>query len=194
MIHFEREVKDKILIEEMLKLYDHVSVGLNDVDGFPYVVPMNFGYEMKDDKLFVYIHTMKKGHKIDLIKKDNRVCLQWSIFNDFPYHAYKGHRHDYRSVIAKGHIKLIDGEDDYELFKTGYNLLYTCNNREIVPLESRKSIPTMYIGVIECDMKNVTAKSEFPLRKKEDVPFLDVFSVEKDDTPFDISDLIEKNK
>lgn len=52
----------------------------------------------------------------------------------------------------------------------------------------------MYIGVIECHMHDVTAKSEFPLRTVEDVPFLDVYSMEKDDEPFDISDILENKK
>ena len=48
--------------------------------------------------------------------------------------------------------------------------------------------------MIECKMKNVTAKSEFPIRSVADVPFLDVCSSPKDETPFDISDIIAKRK
>lgn len=52
----------------------------------------------------------------------------------------------------------------------------------------------MYIGVIECDFKDISAKAEFPIRGVEDVPFIDVFSLEKDETPFDISDIIALRK
>lgn len=194
MIHYEREVTNPILIDEMLKMFHHVNVGMNGDDGFPYVVPLNYGYEIKDSKLYVYTHFMKRGYKLELLKKDSHVCLEFSAFHDFPDCKYKGHYHDYRSIIAKGIMKLVDGNDDYETFKRGYDLLYTCNNREIKPLEERKAIPPMYIGVIECDMKDVTAKSEFPLRSIEDVPFLDVYSMEPDDELFDISDIINKNK
>lgn len=194
MIHFEREVTNPILIDEMLKIFHHVNVGINDDDGFPYVVPLNYGYEIKNSKLYVYTHFMKRGYKLDLLRKDPKVCLEFSAFHDFPDCKYKGHYHDYRSVIAKGIMTLIDGNDDYETFKRGYDLLYTCNNREIKPLEERKMILPMYIGVVECDMKDVTAKSEFPLRTIEDVPFLDVYSMEVDNEPFDISDIIAKRK
>lgn len=54
MIHFEREVTDPIFIHEMLQLFHHVNVGMIDEDGYPYVVPLNFGYELKDEKLYVY--------------------------------------------------------------------------------------------------------------------------------------------
>ena len=194
MRRYEREVDDPILIHEMLKLFDTVNLGLNDEDGVPYVVPLNFGYEMDEKNLYVYIHCAKKGHKIDLIKKDNRVCLMFSAFHDFPDRQWKKHRHDYRSVIAKGTVELLDGSNDYETFKKGYDLLYLCNNREIVPLESRPVIPPIYIGKITCPMSQVSAKSEFPLRKVEDVPFTNVYDMPDDDTPFDLSDIIAKKK
>ena len=87
-------------------------------------------------------------------------------------------------------MRLVDAKDEYETFRRGYELLYVCNDRPITPLESRKGVPNMYIGKIECDWNDVTAKSEFPLRTREDVPFVNVYEVEEDTTPFDIRDLI----
>ena len=52
MIHYEREVKEPELISAMLDEMDHVHIGMFDEDGYPYVVPLNFGYEIKDNKLF----------------------------------------------------------------------------------------------------------------------------------------------
>lgn len=194
MIHFEREVEDPILINEMLKLFHQVNVGLHDEDGYPYVVPLNYGYEMDEENIYVYTHFMKKGHKLDLMRKDPRVCLAFNTFHDFPDKKYKGHVHDYRSIIAKGIIEIIDGNEDYATFKKGYDLLYTCNNREIKPLEDRPVLPPMYIGKITCSLKNVTAKSEFPLRTIEDVPFMNVYDMPDDTVPFDISDILQKKK
>lgn len=54
MIHFEREVKDPVLIEEMLKMFNIVNVGINGDDGYPYVVPLNFGFEEKDNKFILH--------------------------------------------------------------------------------------------------------------------------------------------
>lgn len=194
MIHFEREVTEVELIEAMLKQFHHVNLGLHDLDGYPYVVPLNFGFEILEDTLYVYTHFMKRGHKLDLMRNDPKVCLAFNMFNDFPDRPYKGHKHDYRSVIAKGELRIVDAKEDLETFKRGYELLYTCNGRKIVPLESRKTMPPMYIGQIVCPMENVTAKSEFPLRKVEDVPFIDVYGVPEDPEPFDISDIIKKRK
>lgn len=194
MNRFEREVLEPELINEMLKLFDTVTIGINDENGYPYVIPLTFGYEMTSTQLIVYIHFAKRGKKLDLFKKDNRVGLAFSEYNDFPDHPYKGHRHDYRSVMAQGNIVVLDYKDDPVTWEKGYNFLYTCNNREIPPLSNRKSIPAMYIGIITCDLKNVTAKSEFPIRTKEDIPFINVYEVEEDNTPFDLSDIIAARK
>ena len=40
MRRFEREVVDYKLIEAMLQEMNIINVGMNDEDGFPYVVPM----------------------------------------------------------------------------------------------------------------------------------------------------------
>ena len=194
MIHFEREVVRTDLIEAILKEIHIANVGMMDEDGYPYIVPMNFGFEINEEKLLIFVHMMKVGKKINLLKKHPRVCVAFNIFNDFPDKKYKGHYHDYRSVIAKGDMKLLESKDDPEHWEKGYNLLYTCNGREIKPLSERNVIPNMYIGMITCDRKNVTAKSEFPLRSIEDVPFMDVYSKENDDTPFDLSDIIAERK
>lgn len=45
MRRFEREVVDHKLIEAMLKEMNIANIGMNDEDGYPYVVPTNFGFE-----------------------------------------------------------------------------------------------------------------------------------------------------
>ena len=58
MRRFEREVVDYKLIEAMLKEMTIVNVGMNDEDGFPYVVPLSFGFEITGTHLNVYIPFM----------------------------------------------------------------------------------------------------------------------------------------
>ena len=49
MRRFEREVVDYKLIEAMLQEMNIINVGMNDEDGFPYVVPMSFGFERSEE-------------------------------------------------------------------------------------------------------------------------------------------------
>ena len=75
MRRFEREVVDYKLIEAMLQEMNIINVGMNDEDGFPYVVPMSFGFEMTDAHLNVYTHFMKVGKKVELLRKIQEYVL-----------------------------------------------------------------------------------------------------------------------
>jgi len=177
----EREVTDEKIIEAMLMMMDTMHIAMNDEEGYPYSVPVNYGFEWKEGNLMLYFHCAKEGHKVDLMKKDPKVCVSISAFSDFPDSPVKGHKHDYRSVIAKGKVKLLDGTEDYETYKTGHTLIHTCNNRPEHAL-SPDHLPPMYIGVITCPREMVTAKSEVPLNSAADVPF----KAERHNVPRDI--------
>ena len=94
MVLFARKVVDPVLIAEVLKMMDTVYVGVNDEDGYPYVVPLNFGFEMEADQLKIYAHFPRRGKKCELFERDPRVCCTFSAFNDFPDRKWKGFCHD----------------------------------------------------------------------------------------------------
>ena len=50
----------------------------------------------------------RRGYKLDLMRKHARCTLQFHAFRDFPDWPYKGHKHDCRSVTAKGTIEILD--------------------------------------------------------------------------------------
>lgn len=62
MRRFEREVVDHKLIEAMLKEMNIANIGMNDEDGYPYVVPTNFGFEMTDTT-FKYLYSFYEGRE-----------------------------------------------------------------------------------------------------------------------------------
>lgn len=71
MIRPEREISDKQRIESILKGADICRIAMCDGD-LPYIVPMNFGYQ--DD--CIYLHSAKKGRKIDLLQRNANVCFE----------------------------------------------------------------------------------------------------------------------
>ena len=74
-----REVTDPVEIERILLSNHIVRVGLYDGDeGYPYIVPLNYGFEYDPQagKLTFYMHCAKAGRKLELIRKDNRVCFE----------------------------------------------------------------------------------------------------------------------
>ena len=60
----KRQVTDKATICAMLDAIDTIHVAMHD-EPFPYVVPLNFGYDW-EDKLVFYFHCANEGYKLDL--------------------------------------------------------------------------------------------------------------------------------
>ncbi|MGX8680895.1 MAG: pyridoxamine 5'-phosphate oxidase family protein [bacterium] len=166
-----REVTDPELIEAMLKMIQVCHLGMLDEDGYPYVIPLNYGMERTADAFIFYLHFALEGHKIDCFKYSPHVCLSFSAYDDFPDDPYQNHKHDYRSIVAKGDIELLRAEDQFDDYMHAHEILMTYNGR-VWDYEARaKKIPPMYMARIVCPLAQVRAKSEFPLKTIEDVPF-----------------------
>ena len=67
----DREIKEFDEIVKIIKKCDSLVLGLND-EGYPYLVPLNFGMDIEDGQLYLYFHCDKEGKKLYLIQKDNR--------------------------------------------------------------------------------------------------------------------------
>ena len=62
----DREVTD---FQELIKIIECCTVirlGLADQNG-AYIVPMHFGFEICEEKLFFYMHSASEGRKIDMM-------------------------------------------------------------------------------------------------------------------------------
>ena len=67
----DREVTDREQMEAYLKETDICRVGFA-VDGVPYIVPMNFGYQAG----CFYFHCAREGRKIDMMEQNPQVCFE----------------------------------------------------------------------------------------------------------------------
>lgn len=75
----EREIIEKERLKTIIETAHILHLGLFDED-FPYVIPVNYGYEWTEqDQLVLYIHGAKQGKKISLIKNNPHVCIQLDI-------------------------------------------------------------------------------------------------------------------
>jgi nitroimidazol reductase NimA-like FMN-containing flavoprotein (pyridoxamine 5'-phosphate oxidase superfamily) len=102
----EREIKDIREIESIILSTRVCRVAFSDGDQ-PYIVPLCFGY--LDNTL--YIHAAREGKKIDMIRKNNKVCFEFDTDHDLkksPDPCKWGLK--YRSVIGFGRASLIDEE------------------------------------------------------------------------------------
>lgn len=107
----DREITD---IKEIIKIIDEceiIRLGLADGD-FPYIVPLNFAYDVKDNQIAFYIHGAMAGRKYELLMK-NPYC---SFEMDIPLmmeciYEKKDVTMRYKSVMGKCKAESLTGKD-----------------------------------------------------------------------------------
>lgn len=108
----DREVSDVRAITEILDQCKTASIAMIE-DGTPYVVPLSYGYEMKEGTLTLYFHCAKEGRKTDILNCNNRVCF--TVFcegepvqTDIPCNC----GYYYSSIIGNGTAQFIEDPDE----------------------------------------------------------------------------------
>jgi len=98
-------------IEDIIGRCDVCNLSMVDQDGFPYVVPMNFGYRNNT----VYFHGAPTGKKIDILRNNPKICISFSTDHELRYQNEKvacSWSMKYRSVIAYGVVKFVDDPEE----------------------------------------------------------------------------------
>ena len=113
----DREITNFNEMIEIIKKCDSCVLALND-EGFPYLVPMNFGMDIEDGQLYLYFHCAKEGRKLELIQKDNRAsfemdCEHKLVLQEEEMECSMG----YASVIGQGPIEFVAEEDKFDALK-----------------------------------------------------------------------------
>ena len=76
-------------------------------EGEPYVLPMNFGYRNG----VIYLHGAGQGKKIDLMKQNPQVCINFATDQQLRYqseHVACSWNMNYRSVLCYGRVEFIN--------------------------------------------------------------------------------------
>lgn len=107
----EREVCGKEEIFDILSRCDTVRIAMNGGD-YPYVIPMTFGCELKNDEIIIYFHSAGAGRKWEILNKDPKVCVEADLY----YRVKKCDNGDitavYESVIGTGDAELLTEQID----------------------------------------------------------------------------------
>jgi len=104
-----RRFKQAVSEEECRKVLAEAKRAVFSVigdNGYPYSVPINFYYDEKDNR--IYFHGAKEGHKIDAIRKCDKVCFTtWNT-------GYREEGHwewNVTSVIIFGRARMIEDRE-----------------------------------------------------------------------------------
>lgn len=113
----DREITGFQEILEIIEKCDTCRIALND-EGFPYIVPLNFGHEVRGEQVFFYFHAAAEGKKLDLIAKDNRATFEMDCDHNFIlYEERMSCTMGYASVIGHGTIEIVPYEEKYDALK-----------------------------------------------------------------------------
>lgn len=106
----DREVSDILTLTNILSTCKTASIAMIDGD-MPYVVPLSYGYEIKEDSLILYFHCAREGRKLNILQANNKVSF--TIFDEGePLHAdipcNAGYY--YSSIIGNGTVEFIENK------------------------------------------------------------------------------------
>jgi len=110
----DREVKKFEDITAIIKKCDVCRIALNN-NGYPYILPLNFGMLIKDGTIELYFHGALEGTKYDLIEQDNRACFEMDCEHKLVTDVEHGScTMEYESVIGQGHIEILSDNEKYD--------------------------------------------------------------------------------
>ena len=147
----DRAVDDLADIFAMLNRCDTVRIAFQG-DTYPYVVPVSFGAEMRDDHPTVYFHCAREGLKLDLLRQNPRVCVEADRFLRTEPTDH-GITTRYESVIGFGVCELLT--DPVEILR-GLKLLTEHYGYPNYDLAGCRSLEHLYVGRIV--LERVTGK------------------------------------
>ncbi|MDO5440476.1 MAG: pyridoxamine 5'-phosphate oxidase family protein [Erysipelotrichaceae bacterium] len=123
---------DNDSILKILKGERRGTLAINGDSGYPYAIPINFLYDEKNNK--IYFHSARIGYKVDLLKKDDKVCFTVfgnEIIKDERWAPYMS------SVVIFGKCKVVNNKDEAINILRRFALKYYLNS-EMVDEEIRK--------------------------------------------------------
>jgi len=165
MYHKDREILDREIIKAILDNCEVINIGLYD-DEYPYVLPVNFGYDYEDDLIF-YMHHAIDGYKNKLVANNPKVCVVTYMYAGHIKNDIDHTSHDYRSVMAFGEMSFIgrdspDYRKAWEALARGY--------KHNVPDRVYEADMQVLMAKIVCRPENVIGKAQNPISDISQVP------------------------
>ena len=148
----ELQITDSDQIRAILDTAKVLRLGLA-VNNEPYVVPMNYGYTMKDGKLKLYLHSALRGKKLDMIRANPSVFFELDC-DLTPFEGKKPCQYglSYSSIMGRGKAVLV--EDVGEKMEAMTVLMKTQTGKDFSFNEQLVSI----VAVVRIDVEEYTAK------------------------------------
>ena len=159
MTRREQQITDIGEIIDILEKSKVVHVGMVDGDE-PYVVPMNYGYTLVDEKLTLYLHGAKRGRKIDVLRENPKVFFEMCCdVTPFEGEVACKYGNTYASIMGRGLATIVE---DVEEKKKALSVLMKTQVSKDFTFEDKL---TTVVSVIRIDTLEFTAKKRVAPKK-----------------------------
>lgn len=104
-------ITDPAEIEDIIRKCPYCMVGITDLQGNPYVIPMNFAY--RDG--VIYLHSGPDGSKLEMVKQHPQVCITFCEGHELVYMHRQvacSYSMKSRSVMCRGNVRFIEEMDE----------------------------------------------------------------------------------
>jgi len=152
----DREILDRTEILDVLNRCQTLRIAFLGEE-YPYIVPVSFGIRATEENVFLYFHGSKRGHKVELIEKSPKVCIEGDIFymvEDIPH----GITARYESVIGTGIVEMVEGNEMID----GVRAICEHYDRPAYPIDGCRSLPMT--AVYRISLKSLTGKRNLPAK------------------------------
>lgn len=111
----DREVTDPAQIADIISRCTCCRIGLYD-EGEIYIVPLNFGYEIKENTHVFYFHGAKEGRKVDLIRKSSKVGFEMdtdsAVYSTKEFGIACSYTARFQSIIGTGIMSIVSESEE----------------------------------------------------------------------------------
>jgi len=144
----DKEITERHLLEDVLRRGEVCRLALFDEE-YPYIVPLNFGYE--NGKLF--LHGATSGKKLDLIRRNPRVSFE--VETDLEILTAEDPCNwsmRYRSVVGRGAAVILETPEEK---RHGLNVVIAHYGKESFPFPDAA---LQAVAVVRVDIADMTGK------------------------------------
>ncbi len=144
---------------EILAAATHGVLAVHGDEGYPYAVPMS--YVFYDEK--IYIHCAMSGHKLDAVRKNEKVSFCVVTQDDVVPETYST---DYLSVIAFGRARIMESPEEKREAIERLAVRYAPReSREHMNAEIAESLDHM--AMVEITVEHMTGKQSLRMAKEQ---------------------------
>ena len=154
-----RRIRQQISQEECVGILHRATsgvLGLHGDDGYPYTVPVSFVYQEGTTGFgIICFHCAKTGHKIDAIRRDNKVSF---TVVDRDEVMPRERTTKFCSVIVFGHARILENEAEMRLAANAIGAKYSKGFENLYMQETEDTIREGRLCCVEITIDHMTGK------------------------------------